>query len=231
MPIKILSPELASKIAAGEVIERPASAVKELVENSLDAGASRIFIQVKGGGVELLRVTDDGEGIAPSEIETAFCRHATSKLQSQEQLDAIATLGFRGEALPSIAAVSRVVVTTRVAQAESGRRVEFQWGERAANGSQGSPVGTTLDVSDLFGNLPVRRKFLRSRSAETSRIQELVGRYALAYPAVAFQLEADGKRLLSTSGNNKPARPSWRSTGRKSQKQCWKLRRTIRTAN
>ena len=204
MPIKVLSPELASKIAAGEVIERPASAVKELVENSLDAGASRISIQVKGGGVELLRVTDDGEGIAPSEIETAFCRHATSKLQSQEQLDAIATLGFRGEALPSIAAVSRVVVTTRVAQAESGRRVEFQWGERAANGSQGCPVGTTLDVSDLFGNLPVRRKFLRSRSAETSRIQELVGRYALAYPAVAFQLEADGKRLLSTSGNNKP---------------------------
>ena len=204
MPIKVLPPELASKIAAGEVIERPASAVKELVENSLDAGASRIAVQVRGGGVELLRVTDDGEGIVPSEIETAFCRHATSKLQSQEQLDAIATLGFRGEALPSIAAVSRVVVTTRVAQAESGRRAEFQWGERAANRSQGCPVGTTIDVSDLFGNLPVRRKFLRSKSAETSRIQELVGRYALAYPAVAFQLEADGRRLLSTSGNNKP---------------------------
>ena len=204
MPIKVLPPELAGKIAAGEVIERPASAVKELVENSLDAGASRITVQVKGGGVELLRVTDDGEGIVPSEIETAFYRHATSKLQSQEQLYAIATLGFRGEALPSIAAVSRLAVTTRIAQAESGRRVEFQWGERTANGSQGCPVGTTVDVSDLFGNLPVRRKFLRSTSAETSRIQELVGRYALAYPAVAFQLEADGRRLLSTSGNNKP---------------------------
>ena len=121
MAIKVLPPELAGKIAAGEVIERPASAVKELVENSLDAGASRITVQIKGGGVELLRVTDDGEGIVPSEIETAFYRHATSKLQSQEQLDAIATLGFRGEALPSIAAVSRLAVTTRVAQAESGR--------------------------------------------------------------------------------------------------------------
>ncbi len=204
MPIKVLPPELASKIAAGEVIERPASAVKELVENSLDAGASRITVQVKDGGVALLRVTDDGEGIAPSEIETAFCRHATSKLQSQEQLDAIATLGFRGEALPSIAAVSRVVLTTRTSQAESGRRAEFLWGERAYDRGQGCPVGTTIDVSDLFGNLPVRRKFLRSKSAETSRIQELVGRYALAYPAVAFQLEADGRRLLSTSGSNRP---------------------------
>jgi len=154
MPIKVLPPDLASKIAAGEVIERPASVVKELVENSLDAGASRIVVEVAGGGTERIRVTDDGEGITPSELETAFARHATSKLQSQEQLDAIATLGFRGEALPSIAAVSRLTMTTRPPQSGSGQRIAIDWGIRSANGAQGCPVGTTVEVSDLFGNMP-----------------------------------------------------------------------------
>ena len=204
MPIKVLPPDLASKIAAGEVIERPASAVKELVENSLDAGASRIIVEIRGGGVEQLRVTDDGEGVPPSEIETAFSRHATSKLQTQDQLDAIVTLGFRGEALPSIAAVSRLGMTTRTAQSGSGHRIEFHWGDKVAGGAQGCPMGTSVDVSDLFGNLPARRKFLKSKSTETSRVQELVGRYALAYPAIAFQLASDGRELLSTPGNGKP---------------------------
>ena len=201
MPIKVLPPDLASKIAAGEVIERPASVVKELVENSLDAGASRIVVEVAGGGTERIRVTDDGEGITPSELETAFARHATSKLQSQEQLDAIATLGFRGEALPSIAAVSRLTMTTRPPQSGSGQRIAIDWGIRSANGAQGCPVGTTVEVSDLFGNMPARRKFLKSNSTETGRVQELVARYALAYPAVAFQLVSDGRRSLTSSGN------------------------------
>ena len=149
MPIKVLPPHLASKIAAGEVIERPASVVKELVENSLDAGAARVIVEIKGGGVEQIRVTDDGDGIAAAELELAFQRHATSKLETQEQLDAIATLGFRGEALPSIAAVSHLAMTTRTSQVSAGRRIELQWGNEVGMGTQGSPVGTSVDVSDL----------------------------------------------------------------------------------
>ncbi|MED5568212.1 MAG: DNA mismatch repair endonuclease MutL [Chloroflexota bacterium] len=204
MPIKVLPPDLANKIAAGEVIERPASVVKELVENSLDAGATRIVVEVAGGGTEKLRVTDDGEGITPAELETAFARHATSKLQTQEQLDAIATLGFRGEALPSIAAVSRLTMTTRPHQAGAGPRIALDWGNVSADGPQGCPVGTSVEVADLFGNMPARRKFLKSNSTETGRVQELVARYALAYPSVAFQMVNEGRRLLTSSGNGQP---------------------------
>ena len=204
MPIKVLPPDLANKIAAGEVIERPASVVKELVENSLDAGATRIVVEVAGGGTEKLRVIDDGEGITPAELETAFARHATSKLQTQEQLDAIVTLGFRGEALPSIAAVSRLTMTTRPHQADAGQRIAIDWGDVSADGPQGCPVGTTVEVADLFGNMPARRKFLKSNSTEMGRVQELVARYALAYPAVAFQMVNEGRRLLTSSGNGQP---------------------------
>ena len=170
MPINVLPPDLANKIAAGEVIERPASVVKELVENSLDAGATRIVVEVAGGGTEKLRVTDDGEGITPAELEIAFARQATSKLQTQEQLDAIATLGFRGEALPSIAAVSRLTMTTRPHQADTGQRIAIDWGNVSADGPQGCPVGTSVEVADLFGNMPARRKFLKSNSTETGRV-------------------------------------------------------------
>ena len=204
MPIKVLSPDLAAKIAAGEVVERPGSVIKELVENSIDAGASQITVEIKAGGVELLKVIDDGHGIPPEEVAVAFQRHATSKIDSQEQLDAIATMGFRGEALPSIAAVSRTVLTTRQPLEPGGFRMELLWGELVSSGSQGSPPGTTVEVSDLFGNLPARRKFLRSASAETSRIQELVSRYALVFPGIRFQLVVDGRTSFNSPGNGVP---------------------------
>ena len=201
MSIKVLPPDLAAKIAAGEVVERPASVVKELVENSIDAGSSQITIEIKAGGVEQIKVIDDGHGIASEEVSIAFQRHATSKIDSQEQLDAIATLGFRGEALPSIAAVSRTVITTRQPLNPGGFRLELLWGERVSSGSQGSPPGTAVEVLDLFGNLPARRKFLKSSSAETSRIQELVSRYALVFPGIRYQLMVDGRVSFTSPGN------------------------------
>ena len=204
MPIKVLSPDLAAKIAAGEVVERPASVVKELVENAIDAGASRITVEIKAGGVEQVRVIDDGHGIPAEEVAIAFQRHATSKIDSQEQLDAIATLGFRGEALPSIAAVSRTVMTSRQPLNPGGFRLELLWGEPVSSGAQGCPPGTAVEVVDLFGNLPARRKFLRSSSAETSRIQELVSRYALVFPGIRFQLLVDGRISFTSPGNGVP---------------------------
>ena len=201
MPIKVLSPDLSAKIAAGEVVERPASVVKELVENSIDAGASQITVEIKAGGVEQIKVVDDGHGIPAEEVAIAFQRHATSKIDSQEQLDAIATLGFRGEALPSIAAVSCTVLTSRQPLNPGGFRLELLWGDPVASGSQGGPPGTVVEVSDLFGNLPARRKFLRSTSAETSRIQELVSRYALVFPGIRFRLTVDGRASFTSPGN------------------------------
>ena len=203
MPIKVLRPELAAQIAAGEVVERPASVVKELVENSVDAGASQVIVEIKGGGVEQIRVTDDGEGIPAAEVEQAFLHHATSKLTTPEQLDAIATLGFRGEALPSITAVSRLVMTTRPHQANGGCQIELRWGQKVREGAQGSPPGTSVAVSDLFGNLPARRKFLKSSSAEAGRVNEMVSRYALAYPNIRFQLTVDGRTALTTPGRGR----------------------------
>jgi DNA mismatch repair protein MutL len=204
MPIKVLSRDLAAKIAAGEVVERPASVVKELVENSIDAGASQITVEIKAGGVEQVRVIDDGHGIPAEEVAIAFQRHATSKIDSQEQLDAIATLGFRGEALPSIAAVSRTILTSRQPLDPGGFRMELLWGEPASSGNQGCSPGTAVEVSDLFGNLPARRKFLRSSSAETSRIQELVSRYAMVFPGIRFQLTVDGRTSFNSPGNGVP---------------------------
>ena len=202
MPIKVLSREMAAKIAAGEVVERPATVVKELVENSIDAAASRVTVEIEGGGADRIRVIDDGGGIPADEGLVAFQRYATSKLESQEQLDSIATLGFRGEALPSIAAVSRAtIITTRPPLDTAGYRLEMRWGEVVESGSHGCPPGTTLEVRDLFGNLPARRKFLRSTSAETSRVQELVSRYALAFPGIRFQLISDGRTSFTTPGN------------------------------
>ena len=204
MPIKVLPPDLAAKIAAGEVVERPASVVKELVENSIDAGSSQITVEIKAGGVEQVKVIDDGHGIPNEEVAIAFQRYATSKIDSQEQLDAIATLGFRGEALPSIAAVSRTVITTRQPLDPGGFRMELLWGEPVSSGSQGCPPGTSVEVMDLFGNLPARRKFLKSSSAETSRIQELVSRYALVFPGIRFQLLVDGRVSFTSPGNGLP---------------------------
>ena len=201
MPIKVLPPDLASKIAAGEVIERPASVVKELLENSLDAGASAVTVEIRGGGSDEVRITDDGHGIPASEVSLAFLRHATSKLSAPEDLDAVATLGFRGEALPSIAAVSRLSLTTRTPDSDTGYGIDLEWGQIVREGARGSPPGATVQVSNLFENLPARRKFLRTPGTEAGRVHDLVTRYALGFPYVRFRLTSDGRTLLSTTGS------------------------------
>ncbi len=203
MTIKVLPPELAAQIAAGEVVERPASVVKELVENSIDAGSSRITVAIQGGGIERIQVTDDGAGIPAAEAGLAFQHHATSKLDAPETLDAIATLGFRGEAVPSIAAVSRMTMTTRPEAEDSGYALEFAWGRPVREGARGGPPGTSVVVSDLFGNLPARRKFLKSAAAEAGRIHDLVARYALAYPEIAFRLSVGERQSLTTPGSGR----------------------------
>ena len=215
MQIKVLPTELASKIAAGEVVERPVSVVKELVENSIDAGSSQITVEIRAGGVEQIKVIDDGHGIRSEEVSIAFKRHATSKIDNFTQLDSIATLGFRGEALPSIAAVSIVAIRTRQPLESKGFRMEMHWGKEASSGIWGGPSGTEMEVMDLFGNLPARRKFLRSPSAETSRIQELVSRYALVFPRVRFKMAVDGKITFSSPGNGLPRDPLLAVYGRK----------------
>jgi DNA mismatch repair protein MutL len=204
MPIKVLPPELATKIAAGEVVERPASVVKELVENSIDASATQITVEIKGGGVEELRVSDNGHGIPAAEVQLAFQRHATSKLKSLEQLHAVDSMGFRGEALPSIAAVSRLTMTTRTSESPTGHRMEWAYGKAVRAGPQGCPVGTSVFALDIFGNLPPRRKFLKSAATEAGRVQDVVTRYALVFPGIRFQLNIDGRQAVSTSGNGQP---------------------------
>ena len=203
MSIQQLPPHVAAQIAAGEVVERPASVVKELVENSLDAEATRVAVSVREGGVAEIRITDDGLGIAADELELAFRHHATSKLATAADLETVATLGFRGEALPSIAAVARVSCTTRAADTEAGARIEFRYGDLLGQQTAGGPVGTTIEVVELFGNLPARRRFLRSAAAETARIQEVITRYALAYPEVRFTLTANGREQVNTSGSGR----------------------------
>ncbi len=204
MPIKVLPPELATKIAAGEVVERPASVVKELVENSIDASATQITVEIKGGGVEELRVSDNGHGIPAAEVQLAFQRHATSKLKSLEQLHAVDSMGFRGEALPSIAAVSRLTMTTRTSESPTGHRIEWAYGKAVRAGPQGCPVGTSVFALDIFGNLPPRRKFLKSAATEAGHVQDVVTRYALVFPGIRFQLNIDGRQAVSTSGNGQP---------------------------
>ena len=200
MSIKVLAADVAAKIAAGEVIERPSSVVKELVENSLDAGASQITIEVKGGGIELVRVTDNGCGILAEEVALAFDRHATSKVSGISDLDSIGTLGFRGEALASIAAVARTSLVTRPHDATSGWEVQLESGGVVKSGPHGCPPGTAMAVQGLFENLPARRKFLKSPSAEAGRISDLVSRFALAFPEVRFQLLSDGRNVVNTPG-------------------------------
>ena len=203
MPIRQLPPEVAAQIAAGEVVERPASVVKELVENSLDAGAARIAVSIRQGGVAEISATDDGCGIPADEVALAFQRHATSKLATAADLSTVSTLGFRGEALPSIAAVSRLAITTRPPDASAGRRCELRYGELTASDALGCPSGTTIRVQELFGNLPARRGFLRSAAAETARIQEVITRSALAWPEVRFSLSADGRSVVDTPGSGR----------------------------
>lgn len=201
MTIRVLSPHVAARIAAGEVVERPASAVKELVDNSLDAGATAVSVEIRGGGLGMIRVVDNGSGIPTEEAELAFHRFATSKLALDGNLDSIYTLGFRGEALPSIASVSTVALVTRPAQQAAGTRVEVVRGDIVHTAPQGSPPGTSVAVMDLFQNVPARLKFLKSPSAEATRVQTVMHQFAIAFPEVRFHLDLDGRAAFTSSGS------------------------------
>lgn len=201
MPIRLLSSEVSSQIAAGEVVERPASVVKELTENSLDAGAKNISISIEDAGRGLIEVADDGHGIPAAELELAASRHATSKLIQSEDLFHIQTLGFRGEALASIGSVSHMTITSRVASAQEGARLKVDGGTSGKVEKVGAPVGTVLRVENLFYNVPARLKFLKSDVTERRAIDSLITRYALAYPNVRFKV-TDGKQInLQTAGD------------------------------
>jgi DNA mismatch repair protein MutL len=201
MPIRILSPEVASQIAAGEVVERPASVVKELVENALDAGAKSVTVEIAAAGRTLVQVADDGAGIPPDELALAMERHATSKLTSAEDLFRIVTLGFRGEALASIGSVSRLTISSCTPYAPVGARLHVEGGRIGKLEKTGSPVGTVVSVEDLFYNVPARLKFLKQNATERRAIDALVTRYALAYPMVRFKLIEDSTVSLHTAGD------------------------------
>ncbi len=201
MPIQLLDRDVASKIAAGEVIERPASVVKELVENAIDAGAGQIEVEIARGGLDLIRVTDDASGIPEDELELAVMRHATSKLQSVRDLERIATLGFRGEALASIAAVARMTIVSRAPDSEGGHYVITADNEIVERGRQGAPFGTTVYVRDLFKNVPARLSFLRSAAAEATRCVTVLTQYALAHPDVALRVIVDGRLAFHSPGS------------------------------
>lgn len=199
--IRVLDQSTINQIAAGEVIERPMAVVKELVENALDAGATAITVEIKEGGISFIRVTDNGSGIGREEIRTAFLRHATSKIRTMEDLFAVSSLGFRGEALSSIAAVAQVELITKENDSLAGSRYEMQGGEEVAFEEVGCPTGTTFIVRNLFYNTPARKKFLKSATTEGNYIHELVQRYSLAHADIRFTYIADGRNKLQTSGD------------------------------
>ena len=204
MSIRRLPPELINRIAAGEVVERPASALKELVENSLDAGAGHVAVRLHAGGLELIEVTDDGTGMAPDEMRLALERHATSKLPT-DAIDHATSFGFRGEALPSIASVSRLTLESRVRDAD-GWRIEIDHGERASEAPAALPPGTRIRVAGLFDKVPARRKFLRSPRAEYAACLDAVKRLAMARSDVGFTLDHDGRRILTLQPTDAPSR-------------------------
>lgn len=199
--IRVLAPEVAEAIAAGEVIDRPAAAVKELVENALDAGASRIEVEIEGGGVDLIRVVDDGSGMTPAELEVAFQRHATSKLSEIDDLSRLRTLGFRGEALASIAAVSRVTVVSRAGPGGRAHSLTIDGGQRRGPSVTAAPVGTSITCRGLFQTMPARRAFLRSTRAEAAACARVVTEAALSRPDVRFELRSQGRRMFSAGGS------------------------------
>jgi DNA mismatch repair protein MutL len=195
--VRVLAPEVAHRIAAGEVIERPASAVKELIENALDAGATRIEVDIEGGGISMIRVRDDGWGMSPEDAERAVGRHATSKIRSADDLAGVDTLGFRGEALHSIGAVSSLALTTRERGACSAARVEVFTGKLVESVPAAHPRGTTVEVRNLFLNLPVRRGFLGTERVEANAVSTVVESLALSRPQVGFFLRSDGRGALT----------------------------------
>ncbi len=201
--IKVLPQNIADKIAAGEVAERPVAVVKELVENSIDAGAKNIEVEIKNGGIKYIRVADDGCGIEQAQVETAFLRHATSKLRKIEDLDSMSTMGFRGEALSSICAVATVRVITRYEKEEEGTVLEMVHGKPDGKDSIACKVGTIMEVSGLFENIPARMKFLKKDSTEAGYVCDVLGRIAMANPSVSFRYICDGNEVFSTSGDGK----------------------------
>ena len=212
--IQQLSSHVADLIAAGEVVERPASVVKELVENAIDAGASAIVVEIQRGGMGLIRVTDNGCGIAPGELPTAFLRHATSKLRSAEDLARIGTLGFRGEALAAISAVSRVDVLTRRPEDAVGAAIHGEGGHMGPVREEGAPEGTTIRVADLFYNTPARLKFMKKDSAETAAVAGLMQHLALSHPDISFKFIKDGQEALHTPGDGKLESAVYAALGR-----------------
>ena len=201
MQIQLLTPQTIGKIAAGEVVERPSSVVKELLENAIDAGARRIKIEIRGGGVDWIEITDDGRGMSATELAVAVQRHATSKLRDFEDLDSLTTLGFRGEALPSIGAVSELSIRSQAVGESNGATIQALFGEVTPVRAVAAPDGTTVKVRDLFGNIPARRKFLRQPSTEAGTIGRIVSAYAAAYPEFNSVSSAKVARVLNTDGS------------------------------
>src|SRR5437764_4406257 len=200
-PIRQLAPDVAAKIAAGEVVERPASVVKELIENSIDAGASQIRVDLMNGGLQLIRVADNGCGIPVDELQLALARHATSKVAQIDDLEHIRSLGFRGEALASIAAVAEVMLLSRHRGALQGAQVSASNGQVSEVSTAASPEGTTLTVRNLFSTVPARLKFLKSRNTEVSHCHHLLEQYALAYPEIRFNVFSEGRQIFATPGD------------------------------
>lgn len=194
--VRVMSPTLASQVAAGEVIERPASVIKELIENSVDAGARKIEVEIQRGGIAMMRVRDDGCGMSPEDAVRSLERHATSKLNCSEDLDGILTLGFRGEALPSVASVSRFSMQTREADSVEGIEVKVEGGEGCPPHSIGCPVGTSIEVRDLFFNVPARKKFLKAETTESAHIDHQIRLHALSTPGIGWVFRKDGKVVL-----------------------------------
>ncbi|MBQ4577480.1 MAG: DNA mismatch repair endonuclease MutL [Clostridia bacterium] len=209
-----MPPQMANLIAAGEVVERPGSVVKELVENAVDAGAKHITVEIKHGGVTYLRVTDDGKGILPEDVRTAFLRHATSKVRTERDLENIGTLGFRGEALAAISSVARVDMFTRTAHNTEGVQITIEGGEETGYGETGCPVGTTVVIRDLFFNVPARAKFLKKDVTEGGYVENIVTQIAISHPEVAIKLIKDGRESFSTPGDGKMLSAVYATGGR-----------------
>ena len=222
--IHVLSPHVADLIAAGEVVERPASAVKELLENAVDAGARTVVLELRAGGRDYIRVTDDGVGMAPEDAGVCFLRHATSKLSDERGLEAIGTLGFRGEALAAISAVSRITLTTRRRGAAMGVRVEVEAGEIVSMEETGCPEGTTITVRDLFYNTPARQKFLGTDRSESAACVQSALRTALGRPDVSFRCLRDGQEEFFSPATARRRAPYTRCSGATPRRDCCRWR-------
>ena len=201
--INVLSFEVANLIAAGEVVDRPASAIKEMIENSIDAGSKHITVEIQNGGITFMRISDDGCGMDPTDLPLAIKRHATSKIKNAEDLDGICTLGFRGEALAAISAVSRLRIISKTRGSTMGAELVVDCGEQISLSERGCSDGTTIIVEDLFANVPARRKFLKRDVTETTAVCANVEKIALSHPEIAFRLITDGQIRLETAGDGK----------------------------